>query len=85
MTDLPVDDGLIRRGQFRIELVQLLNWGSYQDYGVSQTVVTVACTGAVTGGQTCPGYLYSSYTTPTTQTYSKPSLYAIRAGVRFDF
>ncbi|MGN6426396.1 MAG: ATP-binding protein [Leifsonia sp.] len=31
MTDLPVDDGLIRRGQFRIELVQLLNWGSYQD------------------------------------------------------
>lgn len=31
MTDLPVDDGLIHPGQFRIELVQLLNWGSYQD------------------------------------------------------
>ncbi|MBO9601816.1 MAG: carboxypeptidase regulatory-like domain-containing protein [Novosphingobium sp.] len=61
------------------------NWGSYQDYGVSQTVITVACTGAPTGGQTCPGYLYSSYAAPTTQTYSKPSLYAIRAGVRFDF
>ncbi|MFB9748901.1 ATP-binding protein [Leifsonia shinshuensis] len=29
MTDLPADDGLLRRGQFRIELVQLLNWGSY--------------------------------------------------------
>lgn len=31
MNDLPVDDGLLRRGQFRIELVQLLNWGGYQD------------------------------------------------------
>ena len=29
MNDLPEDDGLVRRGQFRIELVQLLNWGGY--------------------------------------------------------
>ncbi len=29
MNDLPEDDGLVRRGQFRIELVQLLNWGAY--------------------------------------------------------
>lgn len=29
MNDLPEDDGLLRRGQFRIELVQLLNWGGY--------------------------------------------------------
>ncbi len=73
---------------FSIEnFLNLLNrdWGSYQDYGVSQTVVTVACNGAAVGGQTCPGYLYSSYSAPTTQTYSKPSLYAIRAGLRFDF
>jgi uncharacterized protein YPO0396 len=29
VNDLPEDDGLLRRGQFRIELVQLLNWGGY--------------------------------------------------------
>ncbi|UAJ80966.1 hypothetical protein IT072_08190 [Leifsonia sp. ZF2019] len=29
--DLPVADGLIHSGQFRIEQVQLLNWGSYDD------------------------------------------------------
>ncbi|ERK72292.1 hypothetical protein N136_01355, partial [Leifsonia aquatica ATCC 14665] len=29
--DLPLADGLIHSGQFRIEQVQLLNWGSYDD------------------------------------------------------
>jgi hypothetical protein len=61
------------------------NWGSYADYGTSATIVRVACNGATTNGQTCPGYTYSTYSAPTTTTYAKPSLYAIRAGVRFDF
>ncbi|MDE2042687.1 MAG: hypothetical protein KGJ05_06420, partial [Alphaproteobacteria bacterium] len=60
------------------------NWGSYQAYA-DTAVVRVACTGAAVGGQTCPGYLYSSYSAPKTISYSKFSLYTIRAGVRFDF
>ncbi|WEK48158.1 MAG: TonB-dependent receptor [Candidatus Andeanibacterium colombiense] len=85
---VPLTDGGKFTLMFGIEnFLNLLNrdWGSYQDYGVSQTVVTVACNGAPSGGQTCPGYKYSSYAAPTTQTYSKPSLYAIRVGVRVDF
>ena len=62
------------------------NWGTYQDYGVSATVVRVACqTPAAGSAQTCPNYVYSTYSSPVTQSYSKPSLYAVRAGVRFDF
>ena len=62
------------------------NWGSYQDYGISQTVVNVTCGSAAAGAaQTCPNYVYSNYSAPKTQSYTKPSLYAIRAGVRFDF
>ncbi|MBU6268521.1 MAG: carboxypeptidase regulatory-like domain-containing protein [Sphingomonadales bacterium] len=61
------------------------NWGTYQDFGGSQSVVRVACNGAAVNGQTCPGYTYSVYSAPKTQSYSKPSLYAIRAGVRLDF
>ncbi len=62
------------------------NWGSYQDYGISQTVVRVACsTPAAGAAQSCPNYVYSAYSSPVTQSYSKPSLWAIRAGVRFDF
>jgi len=62
------------------------NWGTYQDYGVSATVVNVSCTAPAAGAtQTCPGYTYSSFNSPTTQSFTKPSLYAIRAGVRFDF
>jgi hypothetical protein len=49
-------------------------------------VVRVACqTPAAGNAQTCPAYIYSTYAAPKTQSYSKPSLYAIRAGVRFDF
>lgn len=62
------------------------NWGTYQDFGVSQTVVNVTCATAVAGAaQTCPAYVYSNYAAPKTQSYTKPSLYAIRAGVRIDF
>jgi hypothetical protein len=62
------------------------NWGSYLDYGTSTSVVRVACqTPAAGNAQTCPNYVYSVYSAPKTQAYSKPSLYAIRAGVRFDF
>ena len=68
--------------------LNLLNrdWGTYQDFGGSASVVRVACqTPAAGNAQTCPAYIYSTYTAPKTQSYSKPSLYAIRAGVRFDF
>ena len=62
------------------------NWGTYQDYGTSATVVRVACqTPAAGSAQTCPNYVYSTFSAPVTQSYSKPSLYTIRAGVRFDF
>jgi hypothetical protein len=65
--------------------LNLLNrdWGSYQDIGTT-AVVRVTCAG-VTATQTCANYLYSTYTAPKTTTYVKPSLYTIRAGVRFDF
>jgi hypothetical protein len=62
------------------------NWGTYQDFGGSATVLRVACqTPAAGNAQTCPNYIYSTYSAPKTSTLSKPSLYAIRAGVRFDF
>ena len=62
------------------------NWGTYQDFGISQTVINVTCqTPAAGNAQTCPAYVYSTYSAPKTQSFSKPSLYAIRAGVRFDF
>ena len=68
--------------------LNLLNrdWGSYQDFGGSQSVVRVACQAPAPGSaQTCPAYIYSVYSAPKTATLGKPSLYAIRAGVRFDF
>ncbi|MBC2667265.1 carboxypeptidase regulatory-like domain-containing protein [Novosphingobium flavum] len=61
------------------------NWGSYIDYGVSNSVVQVTCTGATTNGQACPSYLYSTYAAPTGTAYAKPSLYTIRAGIRASF
>ena len=62
------------------------NWGTYQDYGTSVSVVRAVCqTPAAGSSQTCPNYVYSTFSQPQTQSYSKPSLYAIRAGVRFDF
>ena len=61
------------------------NWGSYQDFGGSATIVRVACSGAAVNGQTCPGYTYSAFSSPITTTQAKPSLYTIRAGVRIDF
>ncbi len=76
---------------FSIEnFLNLLNrdWGTYQDYTVSGSqnlaVVNVTCQAAA-AAQTCGNYIYSTYSAPTTTTYSKPSLYTIRAGVRFDF
>ncbi len=62
------------------------NWGSYQS--VSDTaVVRVACQtpASASAAQTCPNYVYSVYNSPRTTTAPKFSLYAIRAGVRFDF
>ena len=63
------------------------NWGTYQDFGGSQSVVRVACQTAAAGAtQTCPNYIYSVYSAPkTTVGQVRNSLYAIRAGVRFDF
>ena len=62
------------------------DWGSYQDFGVSATVIRVACqTPAAGAAQTCPNYVYSTYSAPRTSSLPKPSLYAIRAGVRLDF
>lgn len=60
------------------------NWGTYQDIG-NTAVVRVACTGATTNGQTCPNYLYSTYTAPKTTSYPKASLWALRLGARIDF
>ena len=67
--------------------LNLLNrdWGSYQDFGGSQTIVRVICSGAPTGGQTCPNYTYSAYSAPRTQSFAKASLYAIRRGARLYF
>lgn len=59
------------------------DWGGYQDIG-NTPVVRVAC-GSAVGGQTCGNYIYSSYSAPTATVLPKPSLYTIRAGVRFDF
>ncbi|HZV10107.1 MAG TPA: hypothetical protein VFF94_10140, partial [Novosphingobium sp.] len=70
---------------FSIEnFLNMLNrdWGTYQDIGAT-AVVKVAC--VAVGGNACGQYLYSSYSSPKAQAYIKPSLYAIRAGVRFDF
>ena len=62
------------------------NWGTYQDYGNSQTLVFVSCTGATTNGQTCPQYQYSTAAAKiSTTSIPKYSLYAIRVGVRMDF
>ncbi len=61
------------------------NWGSYQSFG-DTAVVRVTCQTAAAGSaQTCPNYIYSVATLPKTTTQPKFSLYAIRAGVRFDF
>lgn len=79
-------------GLFSIEnFLNLLNrnWGSYQEYG-NTAVVRVACgrslaTNPAAGAQACPQYVYSVYSDPRTQTYTKASLWAIRAGFRFSF
>lgn len=65
------------------------NWGSYQEFG-NTSVVRVACarslvTNATPGAQACPQYVYSNYSDPRTTTYTKASLWALRAGVRFSF
>ncbi len=73
---------------FGIEnFLNLLNrsWGTYQDFGNSSVVRVVCQTAAVGSAQTCPNYVYSSYSAPRSSSYTKASLYAIRAGVRFDF
>jgi hypothetical protein len=59
--------------------------GSYLDYGTADSVVQVTCTGGTINGQACPQYRYASYSAPTTTAFAKPSLFTIRAGVRFDF
>lgn len=63
------------------------NWGSYQEFS-NTAVIRVQCAnlqGATTGAQACPLYQYSSYNNPLTQTYSKASLWTIRAGARLSF
>jgi hypothetical protein len=66
------------------------NWGTYQDYSDNSSVVRVACQAAANptaaGAQTCPNYIYSSFSTPRTSVRAaKYSLYAIRVGARLDF
>jgi len=61
------------------------NWGSYEAFS-DTAVVRVTCqTPAAGSAQTCPNYVYSTFTNPKTVVQPKFSLYAIRAGVRFDF
>jgi hypothetical protein len=61
------------------------NWGSYQEFS-NTAVVRVSCAQAAAGSaQTCANYVYSTFNNPTTQTYSKASLWTLRAGVRFSF
>lgn len=64
------------------------NWGSFKAFS-DQSVVRVTCQTPQAGSaQTCPNYVYSAATTAANQKatiYPKFSLYAIRAGVRFDF
>ena len=86
---IPIFGRLKVTALFSIEnFLNLLNrdWGSYQDFGGSQTIVRVTCQAPAAGSaQTCPAYIYSTYSAPKTTTYSKPSLYAIRLGVRVAF
>ena len=92
--EIPIFGRLKVTALFSIEnFLNLLNrnWGSYQDFGTSangtnQPVVRVTCqTPAAGSTQTCPAYIYSTYSAPKTTTYSKPSLYAIRLGARIAF
>ena len=69
---IPIFGRLKVTALFSIEnFLNLLNrdWGSYQDFGGSQTIVRVTCQAPAAGSaQTCPAYIYSTYSAPKTTT-----------------
>ena len=61
------------------------DWGTLRQvaFPYTSSVVRVAC--AVTSGNNCTQYRYSNVLNPNIATVTRPSLYAIRVGVKFSF
>jgi hypothetical protein len=83
---------LTKEAKFKVfaDIENLLNlidsdWGSLRQVAFPYTasVVRVAC--AATTGTNCTQYRYSNVLSPNVATVTRPSLYAIRVGVKFQF
>lgn len=83
---------LTKEAKFKVfaDIENLLNlidsdWGSLRQVAFPYTasVVRVAC--AATSGTNCTQYRYSNVLNPNVATVTRPSLYAIRVGVKFQF
>ena len=66
------------------------DWGSLRQvsFPYTQAIVDVQCVTAANTpapAGTCPAYRYSNFRNPTVNTFTSPSLWALRLGVRFEF